>query len=203
MHGRYNNSYYFEFKKIGHGVYGTSCGKELFKAFIEQPNKKPNDDCVEVNNATPINFTTSLYKNNKVNKLIQEVGLQKNASWIFLLAFPLLFSLIVCFKEMISLIRKKDVNALYLLQSGLILLFLIGLSYYSYETILTGGITLLFGLVGSAWWLPWCAIIILLLALIIVYRMIKTSNWNLWNVGIMMSSIFVGLVIFSFDINLF
>ncbi len=203
MHSRYSNSYYFEFEKIGHGVYGTTCGKEIFKAFIEQPNQKPNDACLMELNATPINFPTALYKNNKINKLIQKVGLQKNVLWIFLLAFPLLFSLIVCFKEVISFFRKKDVNPLNLLQATLILLFLIGLSYYSFETIQLGGLTLLFGLVGGAWWLPWISTTILIFALIIVYQTIKKSNINLWNVGIMMSSIFVGLVIFSFDINLF
>ncbi len=203
MHDRYENSYYYELKKMGHGIFGTSCGNELFQAFIEEPNKKPNDDCVKESNAKLIDFTTTLYRNNKVNKLIQEVGLEKNVFWISLLAFSLLFSFIVCFKEIIFLMRKKNVNVLNLLQSVFILLFLIGLVYFSFETIQKGGLTLLFGLVGSSWLLPWLSIIILILALIIVYRMIKTSNLNLWNFAIALSSIFVGVVIFSFEINLF
>ena len=118
---------------MGHGIFGTSCGNELFQAFIEEPNKKPNDDCVKESNAKLIDFTTTLYRNNKVNKLIQEVGLEKNVFWISLLAFSLLFSFIVCFKEIIFLMRKKNVNVLNLLQSVFILLFLIGLVYFFFE----------------------------------------------------------------------
>jgi len=203
MHRRYSNSYYFELAKVGHGVFMTSCGKALLKAFIEQPDKRPSDECVNALESKTINFTTSLYKNSKVNRLIQEVGLQRNGLWIILLLLPLLFSFILSIKEIINLFRKKEFNALNFSQSLFILIFLIGLSYFSFETIQLGGLTLLFGLVDSAWWLPWCSSIILILGLFIIYRMISSSNFSLWNVGVTVSSILVGITIFTFKINLF
>ena len=135
MHKRYTNSFYFELPKEGHGVFFTSCGKELLKAFINQPEKRPNDDCVMALESTSIPFTTNLYENTKVNRLIQEIGIKRNPSWIVTLLVPLLFCLLLFIRVIVQTIRKKGFNTLQFIQSLCILLFQIGLAYYSFETV--------------------------------------------------------------------
>ncbi|WP_194977179.1 alpha/beta hydrolase [Aquiflexum lacus] len=203
MHRRYSNSYYFELPKVGHGVFFTPCGNQILEDFIENPEIRPNDECVKTLESVPINFTTSLYKNTKLSRLFLEVGFQRNVLWISVLVIPMLFCLLLFIREIFQALRKKAFNALRFIQSVCVLIFLFGLSYYSFETIQQGGLTLFFGLVEAAWWLPWLCIVILVLGLNILYQMTRTSKFNFWNVGLILSSILVIITAFTYGIKPF
>ncbi|THD67606.1 hypothetical protein E7Z59_08065 [Robertkochia marina] len=200
MHERYVNSFYFEYPNVGHGAFSTPCGRKMFKDFIESPSKRPEADCIAELKASPIEFTNSIYKNSKVNVLIREIALKQNALWICLLLFPFLLSLMFLFKELIGAIRRKGFQSVMFLTSFCILLFISGLAYYSFQTMQEGGLTLLFGLVPSAFWLPWVSLLILALTLYLIYEIFRTSKYSFWQTGVLLSSIVVLITALTFDI---
>lgn len=203
MHNRYRNSYYFEFPKVGHGAFRIPCGKELLRNFLEEPSVKPNGDCVEQLAAKPIPFTTSLYANASIIQLVQQVTRQRNVWWIITLALPLLLSLVYLITQAVRAIRKKRVDSLKLGLFALILVFLLGLVYHTYQTIQLGGLTLIFGLHGSASWLPWGSTFIMIIGLITLFRMIRKSEYSFWTIGALVATILVLVTSFAFDIHIF
>ncbi|MDX1629478.1 MAG: alpha/beta hydrolase, partial [Fulvivirga sp.] len=203
MHDRYSNSYYFELPKLGHGVFVSECGRQLFNSFIEHPQEKPEDECVKELLLNPMSFTTSIYVNKKVSHLIQEILAKRNVFWIIVLLLPLILSLIYVIRSIIRTIRKKKVNALRLVLFLCIIMFLTGFVYYSHETLSQGGLTFLFGLVEAAWWLPWCSAAISMFGIVILYRMLKSLNFNFWNVSAILSTVLLLIAALTFDIYLF
>ncbi|MBY5950648.1 alpha/beta hydrolase [Algoriphagus marincola] len=203
MHDRYSNSYYFEFPKVGHGVFITPCGQKMLKEFLEQPDKQPNDECIQSLASTPIPFTTSIYANSKVSSLIKKVAVDRNLLWIVILFVPFLLALIYIFREVLRVIRKKTYSALRTALFLSIIFFLVGLGYYMLATVNLGGLTLFFGLVDEAWWLPWFSLVIIILGILQLYRMIKESKYTFWNFGAIMSAVLILITAFGYGIHLF
>ncbi len=203
MKDRYPNSYYFEYPKVGHGVFATPCGNEMLKAFLEQPDVQPNSECIQPLANTPIPFTTSLYANTKISSLIKKVAIDQNILWIVLLAVPLLLGLIYLIRALIRGIRKKTVDKLKTLLFLSVLAFLIGLGYHMFATLSLGGLTLFFGLVASASWLPWFCLVLLILGLVQLFRMVKESEYSFWNLGALVSIVLVLITAFTYGIHIF
>ena len=86
---------------------------------------------------------------------------------------------------------------------ALVLVFLLGLVYHTYQTIQLGGFTLIFGLHGSASWLPWGSAFIMIIGLITLFRTIRQADYSFWTIGALVATILVLVTSFAFDIHLF
>lgn len=203
MNERYSNSYYFEFPKVGHSVFVTPCGQKMLKEFLKQPEAEPSSECLENLASTPIPFTTSIYANSKVSSLIKKVAIDRNLLWIVILFVPFLLALIYIFREVIRAIRKKTYSALRTVLFLSVIFFLVGLGYYMLATVNLGGLTLFFGLVDEAWWLPWFSLVIIILGILQLYRMVKESKYTFWNVWAIVSAVLVLITAFGHGIHLF
>ncbi|MEM1002583.1 MAG: alpha/beta hydrolase, partial [Bacteroidota bacterium] len=201
MKGRYPNGYYFEYPKAGHGVFTTPCGNEMLNAFLEQPEVQPNSECIQPLATTPIPFTTSLYANTKISSLIKKVAIDQNILWIIILTVPLLLGLVYLIRALIGAIRKKAADKFKTLLFLSVLAFLIGLGYYMFATLSVGGLTLFFGLVNSASWLPWFCLVLMILGVVQLFRMVKESQYSFWNLGALLSVVLVLITAFTYGIH--
>jgi hypothetical protein len=145
-------------------------------------------------------FTTSVYHNQQVSKLATSIIQQRNIGWILAVAIPLIISIIIVIIQAVRGLRKKSINIIQFALALLILAFIIGLGYYLQQTAAAGGITILFGLTGGAWWLPWVALIILVLALILVIKIVVNRQLTFWRTGMLVASVLTLLVAFTYDL---
>ncbi len=200
MNRRYTNSYYFILPKIGHGAVMTPCGEQLARDFLENPHRQPVGDCVEALHLEPIPFTTSYYANQQISSLMSGVAQQKSVALIILIVLPFLYSMVFFIREVIRGIQRKTVQRMPLVLSLGIVVFFTALAWYLFQTLSAGGLLLLFGLAGSASWLPWLALLILALALGLVIQQVVARQVSFWSIGMLVSSALTGWIVVAYQL---
>lgn len=188
LHERYTNSHYFELSKTGHAAVFSPCGEELYLAFTDNPTQKPPADCVEELLSKEIPFTTSYYSNQKIANLIIEVYQNRNIKLIIAIVLPLLLSIILFLRHFVFFIRKNPFSWIQLILPAAIITFFGYLIYSILQTVNAGGFLVLLGLVASASFLPWLALLIMILLLIGILQLLKSQKPTFWNVGMLVSA---------------
>ena len=196
----FENHYYYEAKKIGHGVSLTQCGEELIGAFFDNPNKKPDFSCFEALGENNINFRTSYYKNPNIGKFANM--LFKEPNWLLISGLVLVFllSLINFVLGLIKYFRKsKTKNKWLATTSFLVLLFLIGLGYFIFSTTNSDSFLILFGLIDQAKYVFYLIPVIFVFILLSFFNYFN-SRKSIWiTISIVSFALFLGIVmIFKF-----
>lgn len=201
MQERYTNSFYFELPRVGHGAIFSACGEALYRSFLANPLSKPDGQCVESLHSKPIPFTTSLYANPKVGTLFVELVQKNNVLWLLLCLLPLVLSLAFLVRALvIAFKRRRPTPLLFSLQALSILMFLGALLYYGYTTANLQGLTLIFGLVGAAVWLPWFSLMLLIVGLLCILALRKVSYPGFWNYSLVLATLCIWVLIFNFGV---
>jgi hypothetical protein len=78
--------------------------------------------------------------------------------------------------------------------------FFTALAWYLFQTLSAGGLLLLFGLAGSASWLPWLALLILALALGLVIQQVVARQVSFWSIGMLVSSALTGWIVVAYQL---
>lgn len=177
----FENHFYYEAKRVGHGVALTGCGKKILSTFFDNPNEKPDFSCFEDLGENNINFRTSYYKNS--NSGIFANMLVKEPNWLLIISLIIVFlvSLINTVLGFVQFFRKSKAKNKWLITSSfLILLFLIGLGFFIFKTLNKDSFLILFGLLDEAKYLfylvPFTFVFILLT--FFKYFNIKKTVWN-------------------------
>jgi len=177
----FTNHYYYEAKRVGHGVTLTGCGKKILSAFFDNPNQEPDFSCFEALGENDIVFRTSYYKN--PNTGIFANMLFKEPNWLLIISFVIVFlvSLSNTVLGIIRFFRKSKAKIKWLgIASFLILLSLVGLAYFILNTVNSDSFLILFGLVDQAKYLFYLVPItfVFILLTFFKYLNIKKTAWN-------------------------
>ena len=201
----FENHYYYEAKRVGHGVTFTECGKKIVKTFFDNPNKKPDYGCFDALGDNKIDFRTTYYKNPKIGEFSSI--LFKKSNWLLIIGLVVVFlsSLINSIFGVIGLFRKsKSKNKWITTTSFIVLLFLIGLGYFIFSTVSTDSFLIVFGLIDQAKFIFYLIPIAFILILIAFYKyFINKKKGVLDTISIVSFALFLGIVIiFKFYPNL-
>jgi len=177
----FENHYYFEVKRYGHGVAPSECGKEVLLSFLSNPNQQPTSECIQNLGENKVNFVTSYYKNAKISKLASGVFQMKNIPLLIGLILVVLFALVNSIKGLRSWLVKKDNRSAFLTVASIgILVFLVGLFLAISKTASGNAFLLAFGLGDSANKLFYLVPIILGFVFLALIRWFK-SDKTLWS----------------------
>ena len=195
----FSNHFYYEAKKIGHGVLVSKCGVELMKDFLDNPLQKPNSECFDALGENDIQFRTNYYKNNRISYIANKLTFSPN----ILLIISVLLIVLICgvniILYIISLAKKKaNKGVWFFLTSILILLFLGSLYYFIQTSYAQNSILILFGLVKSANMIFFLVPMIFLLSIIAISKWLKNKQNNILNGLSTFSFILFFIIIISF-----
>lgn len=177
----FENHYYFEVKRYGHGVAPSPCGEALLTEFFNDPNTKPSSACIESLGENNINFVTSYYQNPKISKLASGIFQMRNIPLLVGVVLLLIFSLINSISGLRSWLVKKDTNGVFLTLASIgILVFLIALVLAINQTASSNPFLMAFGLSDSSSWLFYLIPFVLGLVFLAIVRWFKNKKtaWN-------------------------
>ncbi len=181
MRSSFENNYYYEFKKTGHGVAPSPAGEQLFTSFLNDPTKEPDSTYFVALGENNIAFDTSYYKNNRVSGLL--IDLFENQNWVLILGllFVILVVVINLLIALIQVLKKSNTKKIWITRTSfLILLFLGGLFSFIY-TAKNEGMLIMFGLPAKANYFLITIPFILIFALVAILKYFKKENRTLWN----------------------
>jgi pimeloyl-ACP methyl ester carboxylesterase len=177
----FENNYYFEFKKYGHGVAPTEAGEQLFTSFLNDPTKEPISTDFVALGENDIAFTTAYYKNNLLSGFL--LDLFENQNWVLIvgLLFVIIVGLINTVIGLIYVFKKSNTKKIWITSTSfLILLFLCGLFYFMF-TSKNDGMLIMFGMPAMANYFLFLLPFILIFAVVAISKYFKKENRNLWN----------------------